>query len=102
MLEHLGFTVLTAADGVQAVEIYRERGKEIHLVLMDLTMPHMDGAEAFGELRRLNPDLPVVLSSGYSRDEVASRFTGKRLSGVLQKPDTLSRLREALAGLLSA
>jgi PAS domain S-box-containing protein len=100
MLEHLGFTVLTAADGLQAVELYRERSKEIDLVLMDLTMPHMDGAEAFGELRRLNPDARVVLASGYSHEDVVSRFAGKHLDGVLQKPYTLSKLREALAGVL--
>ena len=100
MLEHLGITVLTAADGLQAVELYRERGKEIDLVLMDLTMPHMDGAEAFGELRRLNPDVCVVLASGYSHEDVASRFAGKGLDGVLQKPYTLAKLREALAELM--
>ena len=102
MLEHLGFTVLTAADGLQAVDLYRERGKEIDLVLMDLTMPHMDGAEAFGELRRLNPEVRVVLASGYSHEDVASRFAGKALDGVLQKPYTLAKLREALAGLMPA
>jgi two-component system cell cycle sensor histidine kinase/response regulator CckA len=100
MLEHLGFTVLTAADGLQAVERYRQRGEEIDLVLMDLTMPHMDGAEAFGELRRLNPGVRVVLASGYSPEDVASRFAGKRIDGVLQKPYTLSNLRGALSGLL--
>ncbi|MFA6147715.1 MAG: ATP-binding protein [bacterium] len=100
MLGHLGFTILTAADGLQAVDLYRERGKEIELVLMDLTMPHMDGSEAFGELRRLNPDVRVVLTSGYSPEDVASRFAGKRLSGVLQKPYTLSTLRGMLAGIM--
>jgi PAS domain S-box-containing protein len=100
MLEHLGFTVLLASDGLQAVELYRERGKEIDMVLMDLTMPHMDGAEAFGELRRLNPAVRVVLASGYSHEDVASRFAGKGLNGVLQKPYTLLKLRESLAGLL--
>jgi CheY-like chemotaxis protein len=102
MLEHLGFTVLTAADGLQAVDLYRERGKEIDLVLMDVSMPHMDGAEAFGELRRLNPDVRVVLASGYSHGDMTSRFKGKRLEGVLQKPYTLATLREALAGLMPA
>jgi signal transduction histidine kinase/CheY-like chemotaxis protein len=100
VLEDLGFTVLTAADGLQAVDLYRERGKEIDLVLMDLMMPHMDGAEAFGELRRLNPDVRVVLASGCSYEYVRSRFAGKRLAGILQKPYTLARLRELLAGLL--
>jgi len=100
MLEHLGFTVLLASDGLQAVELYRERGKEIDMVLMDLTMPHMDGAEAFGELRRLNPAVRVVLASGYSHEDVASRFAGKGLNGVLQKPYTLLKLRESLAGLM--
>ena len=100
MLEHLGFTVLTAADGLQAVERYRERGKEIDLVLMDLTMPRMDGAEAIGELRRLNPEVRVVVASGYSPEDVASRFVGKDLAGVLQKPYTLAKLRESLSGLL--
>ena len=102
MLEELGFTVLTAADGLQAVEMYRERGKEIDLVLMDLTMPRMDGEEAFGELRRLNPNVRVVLASGYTHEKVASRFVGKNLDGVLQKPYTLARLRQSLAGLLPA
>ena len=101
ILEYLGFTVLTAADGQQAVNLYRERGKEIDLVLMDLTMPHMDGAEAFGELRRLNPEVRVVLASGYSHEDVTSRFEGKRLDGVLQKPYTLAKLRELLSGLLA-
>jgi two-component system cell cycle sensor histidine kinase/response regulator CckA len=100
MLEHLGFTVLTAADGLQALELYRQRGKEIDLVLTDLTMPHMDGAKAFGELRRLNPEVRVVLASGYSHEDVASRFAGKGLSGVLQKPYTLAKLRESLSGLM--
>ena len=102
MLEHLGFTVLTAADGQQAVNLYRERGKEIDLVLMDLTMPHMDGAGAFDALRQMNPEVRVVLASGYSHEDMTSRFQGKRLDGVLQKPYTLATLREALAGRMPA
>ena len=102
LLEHLGFTVLTAADGQQAVNLYRERGKEIDLVLMDLTMPHMDGAEAFDALRQMNPEVRVVLASGYSHEDMTSRFQGKRLDGVLQKPYSLATLREALAGRMPA
>ena len=96
MLERLGFTVLTAVDGRDALELYRKRQNEISLVVLDLTMPHMDGAQAFGELRRINPDIRVILASGYSEEDVAARFAGKRLSGVLQKPYSLSKLRELL------
>ena len=102
MLEYLGFTVLTAVDGQQAVNLYRERGKEIDLVLMDLTMPQMDGAEAFDEMRRMNPEVRVVLASGYTEDDVSSRFEGKKPAGVFQKPYTLAKLREALSGLMPA
>jgi PAS domain S-box-containing protein len=96
MLERLGFTVLTAVDGRDALETYRKRQREISLVILDLTMPHMDGAQAFGELRRINPDIRVILASGYSEEDVAARFAGKHLSGVLQKPYSLSKLRELL------
>lgn len=102
MLEHLGFEVLTAADGREAVRIYREKGNAIDLVLMDLTMPHMDGSEALGEMRRLNPSVRIVMSSGYSREDLAARFSAKGIDGVLQKPYTLAGLRELLSGLLPA
>ncbi len=100
MLEHLGFNVLTAADGGQAVDLYRERGNEIDLVLMDLTMPHMDGAMAFYEMRLLNPDACVLLASGFAEEDVSSRFEGEKPAGIIQKPYTLSKVRETLAGLL--
>src|SRR5512140_822679 len=100
MLEYLGYTVLTASDGMEAVDLYRERGKEIDLVRRDLTVPQMAGEEAFGELRGLDPDVRVVLASGYSHEDVASRFAGKGIDGVLQKPYTLGKLQGALAGLL--
>ena len=96
MLERLGMTVLTADDGRDAVTRYRERQAEIDLVILDLTMPHMDGAEAFAELRRLNPDVRVILASGYSEDDVLARFPGRGPTGVVQKPYTLSLLRDAL------
>jgi CheY-like chemotaxis protein len=100
MMEMLGFTVLTASNGHEAVEIYRERGKEISIVLLDLTMPHMDGMQALDELRRINPGVRVVLASGYSREDLTARFADRGLSGVLQKPYALGKLRELLAGLL--
>jgi CheY-like chemotaxis protein len=100
--ERMGFTVLTAADGREAVEVYQARAAEIDLVLLDLSMPRMDGAEALAALRGLNPDVRVVLTSGYSREEVAARFAGLGLAGVLQKPFTMVALRETMAALMPA
>lgn len=96
MLRELGYDVLTAADGREAVELFREHRQGIRLVLMDLTMPHMGGEEALREMRLLDPEVRVIISSGYTEDEIAHRFLGKGLTGNLQKPFRLSALRDAL------
>ncbi|HID37856.1 MAG TPA: response regulator [Ghiorsea sp.] len=89
MLNEIGIDdVLTAADGIEALEIYQREMKHIRLVLLDLTMPRMDGEETFRQLRRMNPDVKVVLSSGYSKSDVVDRFAGKGLHGFIQKPYT--------------
>ena len=72
----------------------------ITLVLLDLTMPHMNGEEAFRALREMDPGVRVVLSSGYSESELTARFAGKGPSGFVQKPYTLSVLREKLRAAL--
>jgi CheY-like chemotaxis protein len=96
MLERLGFAVLTASDGREALRIYQDREEEIDLVLLDLTMPHMNGEEAFRELRRINPAIRVILSSGYTEHEIVARFAGKGLAGFIQKPYTVAALRDRL------
>jgi signal transduction histidine kinase/CheY-like chemotaxis protein len=100
MLEWLGFRVLTARDGVEALERFRDSAGGVVCVLLDLTMPRMNGDEAFQELRRIAPDVPVVLSSGYTQQDVARRFPGRGPAGFIQKPYTLDRLREVLRGVL--
>ena len=94
MLERLGFSVITAADGREAVEIYRARAAEIDLVVLDMTMPHLDGSQAFAELRLISPDVRIILASGYSQEDVATRFRGKSVAGVLQKPYTLAQMKD--------
>jgi PAS domain S-box-containing protein len=100
ILEQAGYVVLTAADGHEAIERYRER-PGIDLVLLDMTMPHMDGEEAFRELRRIDPRVRVVLTSGYNEQDATERFAGKGLAGFIQKPyrpsDLLEKVRAALA-----
>jgi signal transduction histidine kinase/CheY-like chemotaxis protein len=96
MLELSGFHVLSAADGCEAVELYREHHRGIDLVILDLIMPCMDGKEAFLEMRRINPEVRVILSSGYTEDDIAVHFASKGLAGFMQKPYTLEALRDCL------
>ncbi len=74
MLEERGFTVMTAVDGLEGVETFREHADEILLVLLDMTMPRMSGEEAFKIMHELRPDTPIVLCSGYTAQEASSRF----------------------------
>jgi len=101
MLASLGFTVLTAADGQEALAVYREHRGEIEVVVLDLTMPHMDGEEAFRELRLIDPEVRVVMSSGYTESDITARFAGKGLVGFVQKPYSLAKLAEQLQSALN-
>jgi len=98
MLKELGFTVVTANDGRQALEVFRS-APEISFVILDLTMPRMDGEQCFRELRTLNPEIKVIMSSGYNEQEVTQRFAGKGLAGFIQKPYKLSELKEVIKTL---
>ena len=101
MLRRFGFEVLTAADGALGVVTFREHAKEITLVLLDMTMPHLSGAEAFREMRRVRADARVILTSGYNEQDATDRFAGKGLNGFLQKPFNASDLREKLKEALA-
>jgi CheY-like chemotaxis protein len=96
MLMAMGFQVVMAGDGAEAINAYRAYADHICAVLLDLTMPRMDGEETFREIRRLRPDACVILMSGFSEQEAVARFVGKGLAGCLQKPFTPEELRERL------
>jgi CheY-like chemotaxis protein len=96
VLGKIGFTVLTASDGREGLEVFRARVNEICLVLLDLTMPHMDGEETFRDLRRGRSDVRVILSSGYNEQDATQRFTGKGLAGFIHKPYRAEDLTEAV------
>jgi DNA-binding response OmpR family regulator len=94
--------VVSAEDGRQAVETFKRVMAEVDLVILDLTMPHLDGEACFRELRLMKPDVKVILSSGYSEQDVVNLFAGKGLAGFIQKPYTnaelIAKVREVLGG----
>ena len=96
MLERLGFTVITANNGREAVERFRERAGEIVCVLLDLTMPQLGGEAAFREIRAIRPDAQVILASGYSEQETSARFADIGIAGFLEKPFRFAALAERL------
>jgi len=100
ILGRIGFDVLMAADGRQGVEVFREHAAEIVLVLLDLTMPHLDGEAALGAIRSIRPDVRVILCSGFSEQDVRGQFVDEGQVGFLQKPFKVQSLkavvREAL------
>ena len=100
MLQRLGLTVLIARDGREGVDVFREHQDEIACVVLDMIMPHMDGEEAFGELRRISSDVPVIMSSGYDEERVTRRFADKDLAGFIQKPYEFQELRNAMRSVL--
>jgi two-component system, cell cycle sensor histidine kinase and response regulator CckA len=100
MLESVGFQVLTAADGVEGLMTFRLRQKEIVCVILDFVMPRMDGPTTFRELRRIDAGVPILLSSGYNEQELAPRFSDRKLLRFLKKPyksnQLIAKLRELL------
>jgi PAS domain S-box-containing protein len=101
-LESVGFNVLLAANGREGLEKFRAHGNDIVLVLLDLTMPALGGAETFRELRVLRPALKIVLMSGYNEQEITNQFAGKGLAGFLQKPFRASELLSTVRALTAS
>jgi two-component system, cell cycle sensor histidine kinase and response regulator CckA len=100
MLTSLGFSVLEAKDGVEAVEVFRQRHEEICCVLCDLTMPRMNGWETLTALRKLVPDIPVILASGYDKAHVMAGEHPEWPQVFLGKPYKLKRLSNAIGQAL--
>jgi PAS domain S-box-containing protein len=100
LLESAGFEIVLAEDGKQALEIFRKRAGDFTAVLLDLTMPHMNGEETFRELRKVRPDVPVVLMSGFSEEDSVERFAGRELAGFVPKPFDRDSLVNKLLSLV--
>jgi two-component system, cell cycle sensor histidine kinase and response regulator CckA len=86
ILRRAGYRVLAAGDGASGVELFERNAADLVCVLLDVTMPGIDGEQALAAMRRVRPAAPVVLMSGFSERELGGRYAGRGLAGLLQKP----------------
>ncbi len=100
LLQHLGYLVLVARGGREAVDLYRQEGGRIDLVVLDMIMPGMGGGAAFDALREMDPGVRVLLSSGYSEEEGARDILERGCCGFIQKPFDLPTFSEKLRSIL--
>ncbi|GMR00400.1 MAG: hypothetical protein BMS9Abin18_1247 [Zetaproteobacteria bacterium] len=100
MCELLGFEVLYAEDGIEALDMFRQHHQKIASVLLDITMPLMDGMEVMHKMRNIDPHVPIILVSGYSEIEVALLADEEHPNGFVQKPFRIQSLKNALLQVL--
>jgi len=102
LLESLGYRIYVAGSGQEAIAVYLEKKEEIELVILDMIMPGISGGETYDRLRAINPEVRVLLSSGYSIDGQAQEILDRGCNGFLQKPFQLSGLSRKLREVLTA
>jgi len=96
LLLHMGFQVIVAANGQEAIRLYGEHRHSIVCIVLDLTMPRMDGEEACRELHRIDAGVPIIMSSGYTEQEIMTRFAEGGPTAFIQKPYHSASLRQIL------
>lgn len=101
LLENLGYQVLTAQGGNEALEILKNQKTKIHLVLLDIIMPEMGGEETFDRIKQIDPNIKILLSSGYSINGLASEMISRGCNGFVQKPFNLKEISQKLKELLN-
>jgi CheY-like chemotaxis protein len=101
VFKKLGYEVLTARHGREAVEVYRQNWQKITMVILDLIMPEMGGGETYERLKEINPQVKALLSSGYSLDGQATEILSRGCDGFIQKPFGLQELSEKLSQIIS-
>jgi DNA-binding NtrC family response regulator len=99
-LQRLGYSVLLAENGLDAVEIYRENPGEIDLVLLDMIMPKAGGHQAFFQIREIDPDAKILLSSGFVSESEVQDLIAQGACGFLSKPHRLGVVAKAIREIL--
>ncbi len=100
MLEKLGFSVLTATSGKEALDILRNNKDKISLVVLDMIMPGMGAGDTYDELQVIDPSIKVLLSSGYGVDQQTSEILKRGCKGFIQKPFNMQVLSEKIGEIL--
>jgi CheY-like chemotaxis protein len=100
ILQYLGYKTMVAPGGKEAIETYREKKDEIDLVILDMIMPEMSGEDTYNQLKEINPDIKVLLSSGYSANGLAKKILGRGCNGFIQKPFSLKELSESIRNVI--
>ncbi|MFH1511056.1 MAG: response regulator [Candidatus Woesearchaeota archaeon] len=100
LLEAIGYKVFSAIDGKEALKLYRKSQDKIDLVLLDMTMPNMSGSEVYNRMKEMNPDIKVLLSSGYSIDGEATDILKRGCNGFIQKPFNINALSQKIRKIL--
>jgi CheY-like chemotaxis protein len=100
LLKAMGYKVLTVREGGEAIEVYKKHRETIDLVLLDIIMPKMKGGEVFDRLKEINPEVKVLLSSGYSIDGEATRILQRGGKGFIQKPFDIEQLSQSIRAIL--
>jgi two-component system cell cycle sensor histidine kinase/response regulator CckA len=101
-MEGLGYTVLSARSGKEALEIFRENQNDIALVILDMIMPDMGGAETYDQLKEINSNVKVLLSSGYGIDDKPREILERGCDGFIQKPFDMNNLSQKMRDILDA
>jgi DNA-binding NtrC family response regulator len=101
MLTTFGFDVISVHSGHEGIEVFRDNADKIIVTLLDMTMPHMNGEQAFFEIQSIRKDACVILISGYTEQDVTSRFALEGRAGFIQKPFTRRELGQKLREVLT-
>jgi CheY-like chemotaxis protein len=100
MLQKLGYSVLQARCGYEALEIFKKRKNKISLVILDMRMPGMNGCEVYDRLKKIQPQVKIILVSGYIEQYVLDEFSKRNFNGYIEKPFKLEELSEKIEEVL--
>jgi CheY-like chemotaxis protein len=100
VLKKLGYSVITAASGPEAIKFIKKHQNKIELVILDMVMPDMSGSETFDHIKKINPDIKVLLSSGYGKNGIATEILDRGCNGFIQKPFNLNQISRKIRKIL--